>query len=248
VSLLAAAVANNADWCDSVCRAFGCDTARIDGLWVNRSPAPAFYPNAVTLDHVDTAVQFDGVRSMLEGPLPRPWAVKDSFGALDLAPLGFEVLLEAEWIGLSADHQVPEPRHGGTAWVPVRTDSDLVAWERAWRVSNMDASAASAPRLFQPILLRDHDIRFLAGIRAGRIVAGVIANRSDDGTGPVVGVSNIVLPGGDLETHGPGVLAAVRHAFPGLPLVGYERGDDLTAMLALGLRSLGSLRVWLTTR
>ena len=41
--------------------------------------------------------------------------------------------------------------------------------------------------------------------------------------------------------------AAWRGAFPGLPLVGHERGDDLTAMLALGFQRSGSLRVWITS-
>jgi hypothetical protein len=40
-------------------------------------------------------------------------------------------------------------------------------------------------------------------------------------------------------------VAAVQAAFPGLPMVGYERGQDLVTMLGLGFRSLGSLRVWL---
>ena len=33
-------------------------------------------------------------------------------------------------------------------------------------------------------------------------------------------------------------------AFPGLPLVGYEAGDDHAEMLELGFGALGPLRVW----
>jgi hypothetical protein len=248
MSLVVAAVVNNARWCDAVCRATGCDTTWVDGLWLNRSPAPPYYPNAVTLEPLGTAVQIARVRSMLDGALPRPWTVKDSYRRLDLAPLEFDVLFEAEWIGLDADHQVGKPALGGGAWVPVTRDADLAAWEAAWRGADTDASPAGVARLFQPALLSDPDIRFLAGMRDGRIVGVAIANRSDDGTGPVVGISNIVLTGGDLHSDGRGVVAAVRDAFPGLPMVGYERGDDLTAMLALGFRSQGSLRIWLTTR
>jgi hypothetical protein len=32
--------------------------------------------------------------------------------------------------------------------------------------------------------------------------------------------------------------------FPGTALVGYEHGDDLVAMLALGFTTLGPLRIW----
>jgi hypothetical protein len=77
-------------------------------------------------------------------------------------------------------------------------------------------------------------------------VALAIANRSDDGSGPVVGISNTVLLGDDPERYRAGAVAAVRDGFPGLPLVGYEHGEDLAAMSALGFQPLGPLRVWLS--
>ena len=77
-------------------------------------------------------------------------------------------------------------------------------------------------------------------------MALAIANRSDDGSGPVVGISNIVLQGEDPERYRLGAVMAARDAFPGLSMVGYERGDDLTAMLAIGFQPLGPLRVWLS--
>jgi hypothetical protein len=246
MTLLAAAVENNARWCDAVCNALGCDTTRMDGLWVNRSPGPPYYSNAVTLDPVDTATQSARVRSMLDWGLPRPWSIKDSFRRLALAPLGFGILFEAQWIGRPADHRSRKPVDGDIAWGPVTRDPDLVAWEAAWRGANTAAADAGVARLFQPVLLDDPDIRFLAGMREGRIVAVAVANRSDDGSGPVVGISNIVLTDGDLRTDGAGVIAAVQDAFPDLPMVGYERGDDLTTMMALGFRSMGPLRVWVT--
>jgi hypothetical protein len=130
----------------------------------------------------------------------------------------------------------------------VTRDEELAAWERAWRSMSTEDSTAGAGRLFRPSLLDDPDIRFLTGTRHGSIVSVVIANRSDDGSGPVVGLSNLVLAGGDPRLHGPGAIAAVRDAFPGLPVVGYERGGDLAALLALGFESLGPLRVWLSPR
>ena len=243
---VAAAVHNNAVWCDAVCQALGCDTAMTDGLWVNHSPSPPYYSNAVTMDRDAQAAQLGRIRSMLSFLLPRPWTIKDGFHVLDLAPLAFEVLFEAEWIGLDADAPLSAEVARDVAWTPVADDAGLANWEAAWRGGNDAADAAGPPRLFQPALLADPDIRFLAGWQGGSITAVAVANRSDDGSGPVVGISNIGLPAVEPERHRAGALAAVRDAFPSLPVVGYERGDDLTAMQALGFQSLGRLRVWIS--
>ena len=246
MTLLTAAVHNNAVWCDSVCRALGCDTAWVDGLWVNRSPAPPYYSNAVTTDPLAVVAQLGRVGQMLDSPLPRPWAIKDGFHVLDLAPLRFEILFEAEWLSLPAEGQIAGAALPGVRWSAVADDAGLAAWEGAWRGPNDGLDAANPRRLFRPTLLDDPDIRFLTGHEGDSVVAVVIANRSDDGSGPVVGMSNIVLGGSDPERYRPGAVAAVQRAFPGLPVVGYEHGEGLAAMLALGFRSLGALRVWIT--
>lgn len=59
------------------------------------------------------------------------------------------------------------------------------------------------------------------------------------------GISNIFVPPGDGERLRAGCVAAAQDAFPGLPLVGYESGQDLAAMRALGFEATGPLRVWL---
>ena len=74
----------------------------------------------------------------------------------------------------------------------------------------------------------------------------VVANRSDDGSGPVVGLSNLVLPEDDRDAYRAGAVAAVRSTFPDLAVVGYERGAELDAMVELGFERLGPLRVWTT--
>jgi hypothetical protein len=71
------------------------------------------------------------------------------------------------------------------------------------------------------------------------VVAGAIANR----TGDVVGVSN-VFAHPDAERSWAGCLITIINAFPGLPLVGYERGDELEIAERLGFTAVGPLRVW----
>lgn len=44
-----------------------------------------------------------------------------------------------------------------------------------------------------------------------------------------------------------GAVAGAAAAFPGLPIVGYEHGDELASALAYGAIPLGELRVWVAT-
>src|SRR3546814_7098786 len=63
----------------------------------------------------------------------------------------------------------------------------------------------------------------VAGFHGGRIVAGAVANRTDD----VVGLSNVFTPAEGAVQYWAGCVAGAIAAFPGLPLVDYERGPDL---------------------
>ncbi|MEU3769384.1 hypothetical protein AB0E55_30380 [Amycolatopsis keratiniphila] len=71
-------------------------------------------------------------------------------------------------------------------------------------------------------------------------VAGVTANRD----GGFAGLSNLYTQG-DLDEAWRGATSAVAASFPGLPITGYERGEDLDAALRNGYTALGPLRVWL---
>ncbi len=71
-------------------------------------------------------------------------------------------------------------------------------------------------------------------------LSGVIANRDGD----FAGLSNLYTRG-DLDEAWRGATSAVARTFPGLPITGYEHGDDLEAALRNGYTALGPLRVWL---
>ncbi len=94
--------------------------------------------------------------------------------------------------------------------------------------------------LFLPALLEDDAVLVLAGYRGDSIEAGAIANRSAD----VVGVSNLFSVGGDPDATWSGAVAGITALFGGLPLVGYERGDDLESAIRCGFSPLDPLRVW----
>jgi hypothetical protein len=222
--LLHAAVINNARWCDAVCRSHGYPGEFTGRLWISARHALPFYPNAITLSPDVTAAEATA------GQDPsRPFAIKDSFARLDLAPHGLTSLFDATWIA------VPTPAGGNDlSWDAVTDPGELVRWEAAW------AGGGEVTGLFRPALLDDPDCAVLACRRDGAQVGGAIAYTA----GGVTGISNVFKSG---IADGPlwaGAVRAIARVRPGLPIVGYERGEDLAAARRSGFTILGSLRVW----
>jgi hypothetical protein len=236
---------NNAVWCDTVCRAHGKPGEFVDGIWINRRETPPFYPNAVTLSAARGSVaQLERIRDLVQMGLPGHWAAKDSFSALDLGPLGFDLLFEAAWLYRSPSLPRPAVAIAEVRWARISRASQLAQWETAWRGAAVAEGQAEQASIFLPPLLTDRSVVVIAAYREQRIIAGAIANR----TGDVVGLSNLFVPGRDPEPYRAGCVAAVMEAFPGLPIVGYETGQELAAARTLGFEELGPLRVWLKVR
>lgn len=229
--LLDAAVANNAAWCDAVCRSHGHPGTFGSRLWVSKGHRVRFYPNAVTLDPGVTEAEVLAVA----GP-SGPFAVKDSFARLDLAPAGFRLLAEASWIG--ADGAPGGPPGAGRAWEKVTGPDELGAWEAAWAGGGDDGDGDGP--LFRPALLADPRCAVLARRRDGAVIAGAIAYAAGGGAG----ISNLFAAGPASGRLWDGLRRAVAGRWPGLPAVGYEEGASLAAARQAGFRALGPLRIW----
>jgi len=228
-SVLAAA-RNSAEWCDSLCGTHGIRGRFDSDAWITPRRTPRLYPDAITLDPAADA------GSILERiDLTSPGAsIKDSFATLDLSPLGFRVVREAEWIQREPSPAgMTEPRD--RTWTAIETADDLVVWEAAWHVDG-------APEgLFRPALQRDPSVTILGGHLDASIVAGAIANRTGRG---VIGLSNVFSSVGDLEGAWRGILGYLDATLPGAAVVGYAAGVDLDVAHLLGFRSVGPLRIW----
>ena len=222
--LLHAAVINNARWCDAVCRSHGYPGQFTGRLWTSVRHALPFYPNVITLSPDATAAE------VTDGQNPsRPFAIKDSFARLDLAPHGLTLLFDATWIA------VPTPAGGDDpSWGAVTDRGELVRWEAAW------AGGGEVIGLFQPALLDDPDCAVLACRRDGAQVGGAIAYTA----GGVIGMSNVFKSGIADDPLWAGAVRAIARVRPGLPIVGYERGEDLAAARQAGFTVLGPLRIW----
>ena len=227
-ALLGAAVANNASWCDAVCRSHSYPGTSGARVWISARHDLEFYPNAITLVPDATAAD-----TYADQDPSRRYAVKDSFARLDLTPAGLDLLFEAEWI---AAPTVPGgPGEPGPPWDAVTDDRGLARWEMAWA-----QGGSSSRRLFRPQLLADPRCAILACHRDGDLAAGVIAYTAAG----VTGISNLFgakLPAGQLEASALRAVTALR---PGLPVVSYAHGPDLAAARQAGWQSLGRLRVW----
>ncbi len=218
---VAAAVADNVRWCDLVCTSHGIATIQWSTVWSTRRKAPPLYPDAITLVDDLTEVQLLGLVDLGPG-----CSVKDSFARLDLHPFGFTQLFEAHWV-------FREPGRPGTTaaqdWDSVHTINECANWVLA------HGSSGS----LVPQLLSDHDVQFLVVRDGAQIVAGAIASRSDG----VVGISNVFSSRASFDPWA-GLADAVALRFPSLPIVGYERGEDLEAATSSGFVAVGPLRVW----
>jgi hypothetical protein len=222
------AARNNAEWCDTVCRANGTAGAFTPHAWLSARRTPTLYPDAVTLT---PAVLPDQVLAGIDGS--RGSSIKDSFADLDLTAAGFTVLFDARWIYRPAASAAPT---GSQEWTAVRSERALRAWIRRWQAAN----GAHDP--FVATMLDDPTVLFLGRPSGSDYLAGAIANLSDG----AVGISNVFgLDAGARETWAAAVAMIVRR-WPGLPVVGYEHDDDaLAAAAQCGFDTCGRLRIWL---
>jgi hypothetical protein len=98
------AAANNAAWCDFVCRKHGLEPVFAPDAWSCPARTPDLYPDAVTLA---PDVDIDALLSRVDARAG--CSLKDSFADLDLEPHGFRVLFEAQWIARPARSEAGDP-------------------------------------------------------------------------------------------------------------------------------------------
>lgn len=218
-----AAARNNALWCDLVCRSHGLPTVSSDHLWIAPEGSPRLYPDAITLaPGMDADAVLSDIR-LLAGS-----SVKDSFADLELGAHGFVELFEASWFFRPA--AAPQTRPS-LRWAAITTEEELTSW----------SVAADQEDTFGPRLLHDPTVQFLAVKDDQGAGGGALINR----TGPLLGVSNVFTAGISLDAMWSDLPAAVADSFDRLPLVGYERGEQLASAQAAGFAALAPLRVWL---
>ena len=219
------AVDNNIAWCQLVSAAFGKPSFTTDKVWGLHTTAPLYYPELITTSR--TTIEEDILEFL---KLDHICSLKDSYATLQLEPLGFQLLIEAEWIcHPSVNEQKPE----SCQWSIVQTEKEFERWTKMTGLENsipVDLLANEGVKIFY----RDAPDGF----------AGFIANVAAD----AVGISNVFSSGMDNVELWRAIPQAVSTEFPGLLLVGYEEGDSLSVACSSGWTSIGPLRVWIKSR
>jgi hypothetical protein len=194
-------------------------------LWTSTAHRLRLYPHAITL-HPETAAP----EVLAAAATARPFAVKDSFARLDLAPAGFRLLTEASWI---ARDGAPD---GSLSWDTVTSPGELGDWEAARAAGGSDDGP-----VFRPGLLADPRCTVLACREEDAIIAGAVVYAA----GGAAGISNLFSTGLPLARLWAGIQPAVARLHPHLPAVGYEEGASLEAARQAGFHTLGTLRIWI---
>jgi hypothetical protein len=222
------AAANNAEWCEVVCRSHRGETRFDDDAWTSRTRTPPYFPDAVTLVPNPSVPDLLGRIDASAG-----CSIKDSFASLDLAAFGFRVLFDAEWIvrtSTTLPRTALDPR-----WEVVHERTTFALWETAWRGDDGPSGVLLGDLL-------DYDsVAVLAGRSGDRVVAGAVLNRS----AAVVGISNFFTSADAGSVSWASCLALAGRLFPGSIFVGYESGDALDAARTQGFESASPLRVWI---
>lgn len=154
------------------------------------------------------------------------FCLKDAFHCLDLGAHGLTEVFSATWIWAGAAGAADT-----TSWSRITSVNELLLWEAAWK----DGGSPSDQRQFPAALLSRPDVVVWGHAASDGFDAGAIANLSAD----CVGLSNCF--GRGAFTAAASLCAKLARD---LPVVGCERGDDLSAALDAGFEATGLLRIW----
>lgn len=236
------AVLNNVYWYRAMFRAHQLASGSDDLMWSSEVSPPPFHSNLVVLS---PAVDLQCVRERL-GPLEQNltagFSMKDSFAKLDLAASGYEVLFEASWIWRDPLDARTTSESG--TWAALTSPKELEAWEDAWWGDARNNHAGPTIQQFPASLLESPHHRFFAKRDGETLVAGAIANRSPG----AVGLSNTFRLNAPVFDDWIGLMRCTNDHFPGVPMVGYERGVALDMAMAAGFLPTGPLRIWQRAR
>ena len=217
------AVCNNADWYAMMFDIHGLRYLRSEIAFVATDPPPPYH-SWITL--ITPTAQTQQLQLIKQNMHHSRFEFKDSFDGLNFVDESLSELFSASWI-YANDIQAADTSN----WIQITSVNDLLLWEEAWK----GGGSPSSQRQFPEAILKRSDVIIWGRKDSNRFDAGVIANTSVG----CVGLSNCFG-----RNAYPAAATLCSELAQEVPVVGYERGDDLAIALSIGFEATGLLRVW----
>jgi GNAT superfamily N-acetyltransferase len=190
-ALLEAAAENLAGWHQSSVGALGFGSATGPWWWTSPTPGPWIYFTAILRRNPhgrrDISDAVDALRAHLDDPGGSYEAVCDSFGVLDLEPLGLTRRMPGLWYARPAGPPPREADPPGLTITAVRAEHDLEAFEQATCAAFGAPPPVTRFDIHAPGILEDPAMHVLVGRQDGSVVAGAMAYRA----GGVLGIYGV---------------------------------------------------------
>ena len=216
------AVGASLAWYEDVFRVHRIRTRYEGGLWWALGEPPRWHSVAKTVHPKVPAARVLRAVEQFES-----CSVADSYGTLDLAANGFQLLFRATWLFRDAP-ATPTPSWPD-GWSVVSDQDELAAWN----------ALQDTTGVMVPALLRHPRFTFLVRRASEQMVAGAVLHRVDH----AVELSNTWARGYE-GNEIPSMLRCAEVLYSGLPVVGYSRNDTVNSYTDAGFGALGPQVVW----
>ncbi len=204
--------------------------------WYSVDKVPPLYSNIVTRtaewkpDQIFKMVERAAEKGRWDG-----WSIKDSFAVLNLSDYGFRRLLNAQWTYLKTELFVLHKRRLPLKYKILANEDELSDWRQAW-----DDNEQLGKEIFWAGLLRDPNVKFIAGYYENQLVSGCMLNKTDD----VSGISNFFSPGDEI-VYWSDLISFILGSQEQADIAGYERIELVDKLRPLGFKPIGNLTVWI---
>lgn len=237
----AAAARNLASWHDTSLRALGCDSRWSEDLWWSEGPTPVIYLSVITLAPGDPEDQARRIAATVRTAPSGPFAVWDSFAALDLGEAGLVRRPLEAWFVRDVGTWPAPPDPPGLVVEEVDTADALATFEAATLEGFEGPEGVGRFEQHAPGILADPAMHAYAGSLDGRVVSVSMAYVSAD----VVGVYGVATVRG-FRRRGFGATLTWRAAAaaPDHPAVLQPSAEGVGMYRSLGFRLRARSRPW----
>jgi len=234
------AINNFVDHCQAIPNSLGSSGTQTPAFSTNQHTLNIPYPHGITVgDGSNSDTQFNQIRQLLAARPPNvSTSVVDSYSALDLTPLGFEILFETPWFYRLEGAAVPSRPVDVARVESVNTPQQLQEFDRAAAIG---FGHPDADVVYSTPLLRDHRYNFYFIRQSNQIVAGVQTFTNEESLGIY---TLFTLLEHRRKGYGSALVSHAIGATGGIPAI-TNPGDESDQLFRnLGFVHIGTRTIW----